>query len=271
MGVCPQHDILWNDLTAGEHIRLFSRLKGIKNRALDEEVKTRLSYVNLNDVENALVGTFSGGMKRRLSIAISSIGDPRIIFLDEPTTGMDPKSRRQVWELIQNMKKERLIVLTTHAMEEADALSDRIMVMVDGYARCIGTSLYLKNNFGAGYRLSLVTEPVHANEVRDLIARKIPSSKVIDIRAGSLIISVPMDNLTSLYAFFMSMEEKEVDPEWARLRFLVKDWGLSNTTLEEVFMQVTRSNNIWKQENTQWDDLGQTIPSMVHILSLIHI
>mmetsp|Transcript_33156 Transcript_33156/g.30077 ORF Transcript_33156/g.30077 Transcript_33156/m.30077 type:complete len:98 (+) Transcript_33156:708-1001(+) len=95
-------------------------------------------------------------MKRRMSMAIAFIGDPKVVFLDEPTTGMDPKNRRYVWELIQNMKKGRVVILTTHAMEEADILSDRIAVIVGGSIKCVGTPLYLKNNYGDGYRLSIV-------------------------------------------------------------------------------------------------------------------
>jgi len=75
---------------------------------------------------------FSGGMKRRVSLAIAAIGDPKIIFLDEPTTGLDPKTRRGVWKMIKNLKKNRVIVLTTHDMEEAEALSDRITVIAGG-------------------------------------------------------------------------------------------------------------------------------------------
>lgn len=81
---------------------------------------------------NAPIKTFSGGMKRRISLAISAIGHPSIIFLDEPTTGMDPKSRRQIWNLIKNLKKNRAMILTTHAMEEAEALSDRIAIIYEG-------------------------------------------------------------------------------------------------------------------------------------------
>ena len=95
-------------------------------------------------------------MKRRLSVGIAGIGNPRVVFLDEPTTGMDPVSRRQVWKLIQRLKRNRVLVLTTHAMEEADVLSDRIGVIVDGELRCVGTSLFLKNTFGDGYKLNVV-------------------------------------------------------------------------------------------------------------------
>jgi len=98
-------------------------------------------------------------MKRRLTVAISAIGNPKVIFFDEPTTGMDPVSRRSVWELMQELKKDKTIILTTHAMEEADALADRIAVVVDGRLKCIGTPLNLKNTFGDGYKVSMVAEP----------------------------------------------------------------------------------------------------------------
>ena len=89
-------------------------------------------------------------------MAISAIGDPRIMFMDEPTTGMDPVSRRDVWKLIQELKQNKVMILTTHAMEEADVLSDRIAVIVDGKIKCVGTPLSLKNYYGDGYRVNLV-------------------------------------------------------------------------------------------------------------------
>ena len=97
-------------------------------------------------------------MKRRLSVAISVIGNPKIIFSDEPTTGMDPVSRRDVWALIQELKRDKTIILTTHAMEEADALADRIAVVVDGKLKCIGTPLNLKNTYGEGYIVNMICE-----------------------------------------------------------------------------------------------------------------
>ena len=86
------------------------------------------------------------------------IGDPKILFMDEPTTGMDPVSRRDVWKLIQKMKKSKVIILTTHSMEEADILSDRIGVINEGKMRCVGTPLFLKNTYGDGYRITIVCE-----------------------------------------------------------------------------------------------------------------
>eukprot|EP00347_Sterkiella_histriomuscorum_P002432 403368176 len=156
MGVVPQFDILWGDLTANEHMKIFSQIKGIPSENVDKITIELLEDVGLLDVRNARVSSFSGGMKRRLSVAISAIGDPRIIFMDEPTTGMDPMSRKDVWSLIQKLKRNKVIILTTHAMEEADVLSDRIALISEGKLKCVGTPLYLKNAFGDGYRISFI-------------------------------------------------------------------------------------------------------------------
>ncbi len=93
------------------------------------------------DSANLAVGKYSGGMRRRMSVALSTIGEPKIILMDEPTTGMDPVSRRQVWDLIQKMKKNRVIIMTTHAMEEAELLSDKLAVLNHGEVACVGTPL----------------------------------------------------------------------------------------------------------------------------------
>mmetsp|Transcript_9173 Transcript_9173/g.6923 ORF Transcript_9173/g.6923 Transcript_9173/m.6923 type:complete len:193 (+) Transcript_9173:866-1444(+) len=159
MGVVPQFDILWADLTAMEHMQMFSLIKGVPDSEILASSEELLKSVGLFDVRHAQTKSFSGGMKRRLSVAISAIGNPKIIFMDEPTTGMDPVSRKDVWTLIQQLKKSKVMVLTTHAMEEADVLSDRIAVICDGRLQCVGTPLFLKNQFGDGYKINLVCNP----------------------------------------------------------------------------------------------------------------
>lgn len=124
IGVVPQFDILWENLTAEEHMRMFCKIKGIPDNLIPSITDKNLKSVNLKDVKKSRVSTFSGGMKRRLTVAIACIGDPEIVFMDEPTTGMDPVSRQNVWKLIQKLKKNRIVILTTHSMEEADILSD---------------------------------------------------------------------------------------------------------------------------------------------------
>merc|ERR1712000_139900 len=109
IGVCFQHDILWEKLSAGQHVQLFATLKGIESSRVQEVIKKRLSDVGLYGVKDKAAGEFSGGMKRRLSVAIASVGNPKVVFLDEPTTGLDPVSRRQVWDSIRRLKKGRCV------------------------------------------------------------------------------------------------------------------------------------------------------------------
>eukprot|EP01017_Pseudomicrothorax_dubius_P042792 TRINITY_DN7034_c0_g1_i1.p1 TRINITY_DN7034_c0_g1~~TRINITY_DN7034_c0_g1_i1.p1 ORF type:complete len:298 (-),score=59.86 TRINITY_DN7034_c0_g1_i1:152-1045(-) len=242
LGVCPQFDILWNDLTPAEHIYLFARIKNVDPGSIDELIETKLSQVNLLAERNALIRTFSGGMKRRLSIALSSVGTPRVILLDEPTTGMDPVSRAQVWHLIKDLKKDRMVLLTTHAMEEADVLADRIVVVVDGRVKCDGTALHLKNTYGDGYRLNIVTRPNRVEALIEIVSHVLPNAKVFDVSAGNILFMIPFNYLSELKLFFQIIEGKfadHVDEAFPKLRRWVLDYGLSHTTLEEVFMKVT--------------------------------
>eukprot|EP00835_Amoeboradix_gromovi_P000798 NODE_30_length_32972_cov_0.541052.p1 type:complete len:800 gc:universal NODE_30_length_32972_cov_0.541052:3165-766(-) len=124
MGICPQFDLLFADLTAMEHIELYAELKNVPKAQVRGICEDRLKAVRLWDVKDKFTRTYSGGMKRRLSMVIATIGDPKIVILDEPTTGMDPVNRRYVWQFIEKFKQGRVIILTSHSMEEADILGD---------------------------------------------------------------------------------------------------------------------------------------------------
>ena len=102
-----------------------------------------------------MVKELSGGMKRRLSLGISIVGNPSIVFLDEPTTGLDPENKRQIWDILSNCKSNKCIILTTHLMEEAEVLSDRIGIIVNGSLKCLGTQYKLKKIYGKGFKLVL--------------------------------------------------------------------------------------------------------------------
>jgi len=110
--------------------------------------------VNLQQKLNDLAKNLSGGQKRRLCVAISFIGGSKLVFLDEPTSGMDPTSRRYLWDILKQGKNERVVVLTTHFMDEADYLGDRIGIIGDGRLICCGSPMFLKNKFGEGYNLT---------------------------------------------------------------------------------------------------------------------
>ena len=194
-----------------------------------------LARVQLTDFAQQPTTSFSGGMKRRLSVAISFVGDPTVIFLDEPTTGLDPLSRSRVWKLIQEMKEDRVVLLTTHSMEEADVLSDTIAILATGRMRASGTPLFLKNRFGAGYQANVLCESDDVEAVVGLIRKAMPKSEILDASAGNISISIPRANSkTQIPAFFKLVGQDGVQ--------YVKEWGISHTTLEEVFLRLAQQS-----------------------------
>ena len=154
IGVCPQFDVLWNDLSVEEHLFFYARLKGVPPCSEQAMVDKAMTEVQLLPQRTTLTKLLPLGMKRRLSIAIALVANPKIVFLDEPTTGLDPETRRQLWNILQECKNDRrAIVLTTHSMEEADVLCNRIAIVSDGVMKCIGSQVRLKMLYGGGYHL----------------------------------------------------------------------------------------------------------------------
>ena len=142
IGYCPQFDALLENLTAKEHLYLYAAIKGIKKEKWTELVEAKLDEMDLRKYQDIPAGTYSGGNRRKLSVAIAMIGNPPIIFLDEPSTGMDPEARRFMWSVIariSTIKKKSAVILTTHSMEEAEALSSRLAIMVNGVFQCLGS------------------------------------------------------------------------------------------------------------------------------------
>jgi ABC-type multidrug transport system ATPase subunit len=159
VGICLQHDCLFPMLTVKEHVQFFCRVKGVYGSMSYEQaeasVKSAIEDVALLDKKNTYAKNLSGGMKRKLSLAIAFCGDSKVVFLDEPTAGMDPFSRRFTWNVIRQNREDRCIILTTHFMDEADLLGDRIAIMAEGQLRCVGSSIFLKKKYGVGYNITI--------------------------------------------------------------------------------------------------------------------
>lgn len=126
IGLCPQHNILFDDLTVREHIQFYSRLKGLNGAEVEEEVAKYVQLLELEPKIDAMSSTLSGGMKRKLAVCVALCGGSKVVLCDEPSSGMDPAARRALWDLLQLEKKGRTILLSTHFMDEADILGDRI-------------------------------------------------------------------------------------------------------------------------------------------------
>ena len=180
MGSCPQDDLLYWELSAREHLRLYARFKGVSPNDVLQHVEDRLKEVRLGRVGDAPVMSFSGGMKRRLSVAMAAVGQVKLLLLDEPTTGLDPLSRRRVWRVIERLKQHgRIIVLTTHLLDEADYLGDNVGILSGGRLRAIGSPLFLKSQYGSGYQLSLLTTPDKVGALKQLVKQHIPSAEFV--------------------------------------------------------------------------------------------
>jgi len=133
LGVCPQLNVIFEPLTPVQHLHLYGALKGLEGAELSTAIDEMLAHVMLEEKRHTESKSLSGGQKRKLCLAISLIGRPRTVFLDEPTSGMDPHSRRSIWTLLREQRQGRTIVLTTHFLDEAEILSDRIAIMVPGH------------------------------------------------------------------------------------------------------------------------------------------
>eukprot|EP00003_Mantamonas_plastica_P027264 TRINITY_DN5807_c0_g1_i2.p1 TRINITY_DN5807_c0_g1~~TRINITY_DN5807_c0_g1_i2.p1 ORF type:complete len:496 (+),score=189.23 TRINITY_DN5807_c0_g1_i2:1108-2595(+) len=236
MGVCPQHDILWDQLSGREHLELFAAFKGLEGPAHAMAVEEGLGSVGLTKKGKAYVSSYSGGEKRRLSTAIALIGDPQIVFLDEPTTGMDPVSRRDVWNLIESSKRDRVIVLTTHSMEEADILGDRIVIMSKGRLSCIGTSLHLKNKFGAGYSMTVLAKEESMEDIKTFFKENLDGIEPFSTNMGLLDYNIDRPKLPKLPDFFQQLESN-------KQQLGIENVQISMTTLEEVFLTISHLNH----------------------------
>jgi len=144
--ISPQETAIAEHLNAWENLRLIGGIRGLAKEEVKKRSEELLEMVGLAKRAKEQVRKFSGGMKRRLSIAMALVSDPQVLFLDEPTLGLDPQSRRGIWEHIAELKGKKTILLTTHYLEEADALADRIAIIDEGKIAALGTPQELKDS-----------------------------------------------------------------------------------------------------------------------------
>ncbi|XP_022745140.1 ABC transporter A family member 1-like isoform X3 [Durio zibethinus] len=246
LGVCPQHDILFPELTVREHLEMFAILKGMKEDGLESAVTEMVDEVGLADKLNTFVRALSGGMKRKLSLGIALIGNSKVVILDEPTSGMDPYSMRLTWQLIKKIKKGRIILLTTHSMDEADELGDRIAIMADGSLKCCGSSLFLKHQYGVGYTLTLVKSSPTASVAADIVYRHVTSATCVSEVGTEISFKLPLASSSAFETMFREIEScigrsvsnSETSVCGDKSYLGIESYGISVTTLEEVFLRV---------------------------------
>jgi ABC-type multidrug transport system ATPase subunit len=236
LGNCPQFDVIWPGRTVENHLLFFARLKGLPRSKVYDAAQSIATAVGLGApaVYHRNAGDLSGGMRRRLSIAISLIGAPKVLLLDEPTTGLDPSTRNNIWSLINSFATEdRAMIITTHMMIEADTLCNRIAIVSHGELQVVATQQHLKNKFGSGYLLQLNLIKSSASEeecaMRFVRTHLHPEAQKQNKQAKTLRVSLPRDlNLQRVFEALYS-DARVTDGR-------INQFLLSQSSLEDVFL-----------------------------------
>jgi len=236
MGYCPQADPLLELMTARETLTMFARLKNLPPKQIPALVDDLIQRVTLMPFADRVCGSYSGGNKRKLSLAIALVGSPAVVFLDEPSSGMDPVSRRHMWDIITRERAVRSIVLTTHSMEECEALCTRIGIMTAGRFQCLGSQQHLKTKYGGGYTLELRVKREHEATTTAEIVALFPKAILGAAHAGKFKYELPMAS-TSLASVFELMEAHKG-------RLGVLDYSASQPTLESIFLAIAEKDII---------------------------
>ena len=236
VSVTAQFASVDEDLTATENLVLLARLLGFSRRRAKARAEELLQAFDLAEAAQRQVRQFSGGMRRRLDIAASIIVTPELLFLDEPTTGLDPRSRNQVWETVRAIVADgTTVLLTTQYLDEADQLADRIAVIDDGRVIAEGTRGELKASVGAGRVKVRLLDPVKRGEAQDLLAAELGVPVHPESDPASLIARIPARDSSDPLAARVA----DALGELSRAGIAVADFALGQPTLDEVFLALT--------------------------------
>ena len=201
-------------------------------------------------------------MKRRLSLGIALVGDPQIVFLDEPTTGLDPGNKRQIWEILHNAKRGKCMILTTHLMDEAEVLCDRIGIIIKGEMKCLGTQFELQTNYGKGFKLCLNLRHIsiegenkdvfgavkveeeksreRINVVSAFITNIFNRAKPVESYKNTLIFEILNQDFDPHLLFEKLKDNKE--------KLEITNWGISQVSLEDIFIRLTEKEVVKERE-----------------------
>uniref|UniRef100_A0A4W5NKE6 P-type phospholipid transporter n=1 Tax=Hucho hucho TaxID=62062 RepID=A0A4W5NKE6_9TELE len=300
LGVCPQHNVLFSMLTVEEHIWFYARLKGLSEEKVKAEMEQIVNDIGLPHKRQCRSNTLSGGMQRKLSVALAFVGGSKVVILDEPTAGVDPYARRGIWDLLLKYRAGRTIILSTHHMDEADILGDRIAIISHGKLCCVGSSLFLKTQLGTGYYLTLVkrdfdltlsscrnsssssvsyskkedsvsesssdaglgSEPeseattIDVTMISNVIFKHVPAARLVEDLGHELTYVLPYKAAKG--GAFVELFH-EIDDRLSDLG--ISSYGISDTTLEEIFLKVAEDSGVDVAELPNSDG---TIPARRH-------
>ncbi|NXG67151.1 ABCAA protein, partial [Hemiprocne comata] len=266
IGICPQFNIQFEVLTVKQNLKIFAEIKGIKSKEVEQEVQNILDLLDISGIRDTQAKKLSGGQKRKLSIAIAMLGNPQVLLLDEPTAGLDPLSRHQVWGLLKEHRAGRVILFSTQFMDEADILADRKAFISHGRLKCVGSSLFLKKNWGIGYHLRIhISESCDLENVTAVVKQYIPNVIFSGHSQYELRYKLPLENTNKFPDLFSGLDSCSHQG--------IINYGVSITTLEDVFLRLEEEATVDQEDERvlgeEWADTEPRCPEETDLGSLL--
>ncbi|PLB35764.1 putative ABC transporter [Aspergillus candidus] len=228
-GLCPQKNVLWDSLTVNEHVKIFNRLKSTGKTDSKEQLSKLLGDCDLDKKVNARTVTLSGGQKRKVQLAMMFTGGSSVCCVDEVSSGLDPISRRKIWDILLAERGSRTILLTTHFLDEADLLADHIAILSKGVLKADGSSVELKHRLGSGYRIHVL----HVPGAPSLQFKDVPHEVHFDETLYTV------QSSAEAASFVSTLEQNGVT-----------DYRISGPTIEDVFLKVAEEVDLSKAPTT---------------------
>lgn len=256
LGVCPQFDAV-DSMTLSEHLHFYARARGLSRKEKDENIQEIITRLGLQEHKNKLVKKLSGGTKRKLSLGIALIANPSVLLLDEPSSGMDAAAKRSLWDTLRAISGGRSLLITTHSMEEADALCDRAGIMA-GQMLALGTISSLHERYGDKIYVHLVHEdaPRSSQEEMDGLWEWVRSTFLIAETeksvGGQARFAVPIQRDASASADLLdgsNMGQLFHAIEAGKQSMKIRDYSIGHATLDQVFLNVVSRHGV-DEENS---------------------
>ncbi|XP_026316404.1 ATP-binding cassette sub-family A member 1-like [Hyposmocoma kahamanoa] len=251
VGVCPQRNVLFEELSASEHVALYAQLKsGLPLEELQDEVQSILRVLSLGAVAAEPVRRLSGGSRRRVCVALAFVARPQLVSLDEPTAGVDPAARRDIWSMIVKLRQGRTILLTTHHLDEAELLSDQIVIMHKGQVHTTGSPIEIKRSLGNGYRLSVlypkqtsdwsnddvqISTEERAKQLVAVVTSQVKNAALVEASETAVEMQLPLFDHDGVHNDFLQLCTS-LESQQSALGFNV--YSLECSTLEHVFFNI---------------------------------
>ena len=239
IGLCQQDDIFFDYLTISEHLKYMMEIKGVKGDKA--QIEDLINRIDLKEKKNEICKNLSGGEKRKLCISLALVGNSQLVLLDEPTSGMDVMAKRALWDFLKEFKKDKIIILTTHSLDEAEYLGDRIGIMSNGNFICSGTSSYLKSKYPCGFNLNLLmNSKIFDNNSKQKLYNELikyePNLEIKISSKGLFSLNIQSNNKNIKEIFNLLETNKE--------EYGIEDYTVSSTSLEDVFLKLNHKITI---------------------------